>query len=229
MASVRFAFRHVASRPRGLGQVPARPQSSVLALRQEESSSIPSTSLDAAHRSAAATTGSTRVNKLTPELRLPPAAASLDERSPHDVRRSTAADAPGPPQGDARLQSLRSRLQRPQTIRRAARTPQSRERLGRLRWELGRIQPPPADPEAARNEILKALARAGLSEWTVPELSDPMTSRSHDGSAVLRLLAHIVVINPSGAFRIVDMHSLQALYFEMRAANGSAFSMPRDL
>lgn len=63
----------------------------------------------------------------------------------------------------------------------------------------------------------------------MPEFTDPSTSRAQDGSIVLRLFTHIVVINPSGAFRIVDLHSPQTPYFEMRAANGRTFAMPAGL
>jgi hypothetical protein len=174
-------------------------------------------------------TGPALMKKLTPDLRLSPAPASMDECDPGDLRSAAVAGASGLPQRDMRLQPLPLRQQKPQVVIRVARTPQSRDRLGRLRRELGRIQPLPGDQHEARHAILNALARAGLGDWTVPELSDPSTSRCHDGSAVLRLLAHIVVINPSGAFRIVDTHSPQPPYFELRAANGSTFAMPCGL
>lgn len=153
----------------------------------------------------------------------------MEERSPAEVRSSAGVGAPGPPQQDVRLQPLPLRLQEPQPVRRVARTLGSRDRLGRLRRELGRIQPPPGSQDEARHAILNALARAGLGDWMVPALSDPATLRSQEGSVVLRLLAHFVVINPSGAFRIVDTHAPQPPYFEMRAANGSAFAMPSGL
>jgi hypothetical protein len=173
--------------------------------------------------------GPALMRQLTPGLRLSPATAPADECDPEELRPSAGVGASGLPQRDMRLQPLPLRQQKPLVVMRVARTPQSRERLGRLRRELGRIQPPPADQHEARLAILNALARAGLGDWTVPELSAPSTSRGNDGSAVLRLLAHIVVINPSGAFRIVDTHSPQFPYFELQAANGSAFAMPGGL
>jgi hypothetical protein len=106
------------------------------------------------------------------------------------------------------------------------RSPATRERLGRLRRELLKIDPPPNDPHEARMEIVNALARAHLSGWTVPELTDPMTTRYPDGSVRITLVSHVIVINPYGAFRIVDSHAPRTPYFEMRGRDDRAFELP---
>jgi hypothetical protein len=55
-----------------------------------------------------------------------------------------------------------------------------------------------------------------LSGWTVPELDDPMTPRYADGSVRIQLLSHVILVNPSGAFCIVDRPSPWLPYFEMQ-------------
>ncbi|NRF72181.1 hypothetical protein HLB44_34875 [Aquincola sp. S2] len=109
------------------------------------------------------------------------------------------------------------------------RTDETKDRLGRLRTELGKLHPRPSSPEEARRGISCALENAGLCDWTVPELSGPDATWRADGSVVVKLLAHVIVFNASGAFRIVDSHSPQLPYFEMRAASGALFAMPAGL
>lgn len=107
-----------------------------------------------------------------------------------------------------------------------ARHPGTRERLHRLRRELAKIDPPPADAQMAWEEIVAALARARLDGWTVPPLSDPVATRSSDGSVRIPLLAHVIVINPWGAFRIDDKLASRTPYFEMRGRDGRPFTPP---
>ena len=114
-------------------------------------------------------------------------------------------------------------------VRRLARSLHNRERLGRLRRELARIHPPPASPEEARGEIVNALARAGLGDWTVPGLEDESTLRHASGTFRISLLAHVILLNPSGAFRITDLHAQAVPYFEMRGLDGRAFVLPAGL
>jgi hypothetical protein len=109
--------------------------------------------------------------------------------------------------------------------RRCARSPATRERLHRLRRELSLISPPPECAEKARTEIIAALARAGLQAWSLPTL-DAAAARHADGSVRLDLLSHAVLINPWGAFRIVDLHAQAAAYFEMRGRCGRGFAVP---
>lgn len=113
-------------------------------------------------------------------------------------------------------------------VGRVTRRLQSRQRLGRLRQQLARIQPAPCSPAQAREEILGALARAGLADWTVPELSDACVRRCGEGSICIPLLSHVIVLNPSGAFRIIDLHAGQHLYFEMPGGTGRPFVLPAD-
>ena len=110
--------------------------------------------------------------------------------------------------------------------KRQTRSPQNRERLGRLRLELGKISPAPSGREEARQEIVKALARAGLGAWTVPELTDDKATRYADASVRINLLAHVIFINPTGSFRIVDLHTPREPYFEMPGADGRTFVLP---
>lgn len=115
-------------------------------------------------------------------------------------------------------------------LARLSRSLANRERLGRLRQELGKIAPVPCDPVQARNEILNAMARAGLGDWSVPALDDPTTQRCADGSYRLALLAHAIVLNPWGAFRIVDLYSQAFLpYFERTGRDGQPFQLPYDV
>ncbi|WP_429289621.1 hypothetical protein [Paraburkholderia sp. CI3] len=111
-------------------------------------------------------------------------------------------------------------------VRRLTRRPETTKRLGRLRRELAKIRPTPSDPQEAREEIIKAMARAGLDDWTVPELSDASTVRHADGSARITLLAHAIIFSPAGAFRIVELHPPGRTYFEMGGQDGHAPIQP---
>ena len=136
-------------------------------------------------------------------------------------RRSETSEAHGPeatPADTARVNGSMSR-------KRVSRSPQATHRLGRLRLELGRIRPPPGDHLQAREEILKALARAGLGMWSLPEFGEATTRRCADGSWQLQLRAHAIMFNPWGAFRIVDMQAPNPPYFEMRGRD-RPFAMP---
>ena len=140
----------------------------------------------------------------------------------------TAASRTAP--GDERIAAL-SPLVRPPPlagVRRVGRRLQTQQRLGRLRQELSKIRPAPACPEEARHEILGALARAGLGDWTVPGLDEAGVRRCTGGSICIPLISHVVVLNPSGAFRIVDVFAGQHVYFEMAARDGSPFVLPPD-
>ncbi|MBW0447162.1 hypothetical protein EN871_23965 [bacterium M00.F.Ca.ET.228.01.1.1] len=106
------------------------------------------------------------------------------------------------------------------------RTPQTRERLHRLRHELGKIDPAPSTAQEAHAEVVKAMARANLGAWRVPELTAESAFCHPDGSVEVSLIAHVIVFNTSGAFRIVDTHPPGALYFEMCGRGGAAFVAP---
>ena len=123
--------------------------------------------------------------------------------------KSTAAR---PPAGPTRVKPLR--------------TLETRQRLHRLRKELGKIAPPPACAHHARAGILAAMARAGLSGWTLPALSDPANARHADGSVVVSLVSHAIVFNAGGAFRIFDLLPPGSVYFELAGHNGAAFVLP---
>jgi hypothetical protein len=113
--------------------------------------------------------------------------------------------------------------------KRLNRSPHTRRRLGRLRHELKAIATLPCSVEDAREQILCALARADLGDWTLPSIQDDSTQQAPDGSVLLRLLAHAVVINPWGAFRIVDQRAHGGPYFESRGCGGRAFEPPSGL
>lgn len=107
------------------------------------------------------------------------------------------------------------------------RRPETRQRLHRLRRELGKIDPPPASPAQARAEIIEAMARAHLAGWAIPALSDDANIRDADGSVQMSLISHSIVFNASGAFRIMDLLPPASLYFEMNGRGGIAFVPPR--
>lgn len=137
-------------------------------------------------------------------------AAAIVERSP--APRTAAPPLPGlspfkgaPSQSDA---PGRGRVLPP-------RNPETARRLHRLRRELSRISPAPSSAEQARAEIVRAMARADLSGWTVPELTDRAAVRLADGSFRITLVSHALILHPSGAFRIVDLRQDERLYFEM--------------
>jgi hypothetical protein len=109
-----------------------------------------------------------------------------------------------------------------------SRSPWTRERLGRLRAELGKIDEPACSPEEARRKILDAMARAGLVGWTVPELFNDTVHRYADGSLRIGLLAHAIIFNPWGAFRIEDVHFPSVAYFELSGCRERGFVAPRD-
>ncbi|WP_316667431.1 hypothetical protein [Ralstonia psammae] len=106
------------------------------------------------------------------------------------------------------------------------RTPETRQRLHRLRKELSKIAPAPACAEDAHADILAAMARAGLSGWTLPALSDPANPRHADGSVVVSLVSHTIVFNAGGAFRIIDLLPPGSVYFELAGHDGAAFVLP---
>lgn len=105
---------------------------------------------------------------------------------------------------------------------------QTRQRLHRLRHELGQINPSPSSSEEARDEIIKAMARASLDNWSVPELTDESAVHYPDGSICIRLVAHTIFFNPTGAFGIVDRHPPGRLYFDMAGQGGVGFVLPFD-
>ncbi|NIF96708.1 hypothetical protein F3J18_15855 [Burkholderia sp. Ax-1720] len=105
---------------------------------------------------------------------------------------------------------------------------ETRERLGRLRTELARIRPLPDTAEAAREAILMAMARAGLTSWSLPGLRDAATLAYRDGSRRLALISHAIILNPWGAFRIVDLRAGAQVYFELAGAGPRDFVAPRD-
>jgi hypothetical protein len=131
---------------------------------------------------------------------------------------------------DTRISALRSPMRASATtaVRPVNRRLQTQQRLGRLRQELAKIRPAPSCPEEARDEILGALARAGLGDWTVPELTDRAVRRCASGSLCVPLISHVLVFNPTGAFRIVDVFAGQQVYFEMAARCGAPFDLPPD-
>lgn len=136
-------------------------------------------------------------------------AASIEPATPS---RAAPSRAPG-------LAELRSELPRPEAAGRSrvslSRKPETMRRLHRLRRELGKISPAPSNPEQARAEIIDAMARAELSGWTVPELSDPSAMRLEDGSIRIGLISHAIVFRADGGFRIVDLAQSESVYFEM--------------
>ena len=139
------------------------------------------------------------------------------------------AAAPSSAARAAESRSGRVSTDKPVQRKSMSRSPQGTLRLGRLRAELGRIARQPCDPAQAREEILQALARAGLGDWTLPELDDETTHRCADGSLRLKLLAHSVILNPSGAFRIVDRYAPSTPYFERHGCEQRPFELPGDL
>ncbi|MBK5151292.1 hypothetical protein IQ285_26715 [Burkholderia sp. R-69608] len=147
-----------------------------------------------------------------------------------DVARMPAHSKARLAPGFAALKSTAAHCrQRPMDRPKLMRTPQTRERLHRLRHELGRISPPPSTIEEARAEIIQAMARADLGAWRVPELTGDAALHHADGSVQIVLIAHVIVFNSTGAFQIVDTHPPGAPYFEMRGRDGAAFVPPCDM
>lgn len=109
------------------------------------------------------------------------------------------------------------------------RSSRTKKRLHQLRRELANICPPPSSLEEARDEIILAMARAHLTGWTLPALSGPSAKHAADGSVHLLLISHVVIINPSGAFRIIDQLAPQTIYFEMHGRDGSTFIPSRAI
>ena len=151
-------------------------------------------------------------------------------------RQPATEPAPGPgpsrgPAGDGPTAALAPRMRQVPLpgVRRVGRRLQTQQRLGRLRQELAKIRPAPSCPEEARDGILGALARAGLGDWTVPGLDADVVSRCACGSICVPLISHVIVLNPSGAFRIVDVFNGQHLYFEMAARDGAPFVLPPEV
>lgn len=142
--------------------------------------------------------------------------------SPRPDESGVAVPGPVPPPGPS-PRAGRGKLAAVPTV---ARHPATRERLHRLRRELAKIDPPPANAQSAWEEIVAALDRAQLGGWTVPPLSDPAATRCADGSHRIALIAHVIVINPWGAFRIDDKLAARTPYFEMPGRDGRGFESP---
>jgi hypothetical protein len=160
----------------------------------------------------------------TTAVSLPMTSSVLGEDGIEGTRTDAAPGSGGPGEPRPGADSVANR--RITRAGRVGRTLQTHERLHRLRRELGKIDPAPANPEEARDAIVKAMARAELGGWAVPELSASTTAPC--GSVLIRLLAHVIVINPSGAFRIVDTHAPRTPYFEMPGQDGCAFVPAAD-
>ena len=142
----------------------------------------------------------------------PPPASTPRVAAPGLLQKLPKPTAARPPAAPTRVKALR--------------TLETRQRLYRLRKELGKIDPPPACAEEAHADILAAMARAGLSGWTVPALSDPANLRHADGSVVVSLVSHAIVFNAGGAFRIIDRLPPGSVYFELAGRDGAAFVLP---
>jgi hypothetical protein len=156
------------------------------------------------------------------------AAPPADGASAPAARRLARA-APACSHGLAALKPAHAPSERPFTANlKTGRKPETKRRLHRLRRELGRISPAPFDPAHARAKIVDAMARAGLAGWTVPALADASTVRFADGSVQVTLITHVIVFNPGGAFRIVDLCPPASVYFEMAGRDGLAFAAPAD-
>ncbi|WP_206956657.1 hypothetical protein [Trinickia acidisoli] len=155
-------------------------------------------------------------------------AAMLSAADASDSEAVAASPAPAKPlQAAHGLAELRPSLaqQQPRDLSRIclARKPETTRRLHRLRRELGKISPAPPNPAQARAEIIDAMARANLSGWTVPELSDPSAVLHADGSICITLLSHAVIFHPNGAFQIIDLHHDERIYFEMPGRGTQVF------
>lgn len=79
--------------------------------------------------------------------------------------------------------------------------------------------------------VVDALRMASCSanpNWTVPALGDPagINQTFPDGTVRVMLLAHQVFINPSGAYRIIDSHSPQDVFYERASSDGAPFVDP---
>ncbi|MGF7192231.1 hypothetical protein JOE11_005309 [Robbsia andropogonis] len=122
----------------------------------------------------------------------------------------------------ATAQSVARPMDHPKLLR----TLQTRERLHRLRHELGKIDPAPSTAQEAHTEVVKAMVRANLCAWRVPALTAESALYHADGSVEVSLIAHVITFNTSGAFRIVDTHPPCTLYFEMCGRGGAAFVAP---
>lgn len=156
--------------------------------------------------------------------------------APGDTTRAASPAAKGSVRAsatlDATAEALGSGGARPASaasgpgVQRTSRSPQTREMLARLRRQLAQIHPRPANPHEARQEILNALERASLGDWSIPALTDDATTQRADGSVCIALLAHAILINAHGAFRIVDLLSPQITYFELAGRDGRAFTLP---
>ncbi|WP_176860797.1 hypothetical protein [Paraburkholderia phenazinium] len=156
-----------------------------------------------------------------------PASVVPVESRTEDVRRRRVLSAPvavGSLSGFTAAQVSQARSCRPRPL--SGRKPETKQRLGRLRRELNRTSPSPSNPQEARAAIVEAMARANLSGWTVPLLSDDSTVQYADGSLQITLITHVIVFNPSGAFQIADLCPPGSVYFEMAGCEGAKFVVP---
>lgn len=104
--------------------------------------------------------------------------------------------------------------------------PETKASLASLRDRLAASQYAANQREVV--ELLRGASKAVNPEWTVPRLGDPagMNKSFSDGSVRVVLLAHQVLINPNGAYRIIESHPPQNVFFERESACGSPFLDP---
>ncbi|WP_295925320.1 hypothetical protein [uncultured Xanthomonas sp.] len=83
---------------------------------------------------------------------------------------------------------------------------------------------------SSQQEVVDALTQAAATahpDWTVPSLSHELTKHYGDGSVRVMLNAHLLLINPNGAYRIIDARK-QEVFYEHGASSGEAFEVPAE-
>jgi len=91
---------------------------------------------------------------------------------------------------------------------------------------LGKLKTLPAC--SSKEDVVQALREAAASahpDWTVPSLAHEMTKSYDDGSVRVVLNAHLLLINPSGAYRIIDVRK-EKIFHECPSASGDPFKIP---
>lgn len=77
-------------------------------------------------------------------------------------------------------------------------------------------------------EILRAAAKVANPLWKVAEIGTPeaMSRVYADGTVTVMLNAHKVLINPNGAYRIIELHPPESTFHECASNGGSPFVVP---
>lgn len=104
------------------------------------------------------------------------------------------------------------------------RTPRTLERLEKLLGRLENMSPAGSLDDALAR--ITPIVQSVTPEWTIPSLAHPLNKKSPCGRYRIMLLAHVLKINPNGAFSIEDLQHPQDVVVTKCSATGHQYVEP---